>query len=130
MENLKMEMNFFLTLFALLFFDFLWITFVVGPRFNPMVKDIQGKSLDVNVYKGILAYAILFAFAYNMIPKMNDYTDTFLLGFFAYAIYETTSFAIFEKWDPVVVILDSLWGGVLLCLLRYFCLQPPNTDSK
>jgi len=121
-EKVK-EMNFFLTLFALLLFDFLWISIVVGPRFNPMVENIQGKPMNVNLSKGVLAYTILFLFVYLMIPKMNDYYETFLLGFFTYAIYETTSFAIFDKWDPYVMILDSLWGGVLLCLLRYFCLS-------
>ena len=118
-ENPK-EMNLLLTVFLLLLFDLLWISFV-GKWFNPMVENIQGKPMNVTFIKGIIAYTILILFAYIMIPKMNNYYDTFLLGFFTYSIYESTNFAIFNNWNPIVAIADSLWGGVLLCLLRYFC---------
>jgi len=111
------------TLILLLFFDLLWITEIMKSLFEPMVQDIQGSPLNANGYKALIAYTILFLFAYIFIPKMDNYEDTFLLGFFTYAIYETTNYTVFDKWNPYVVVLDSLWGGVLLCLLRFFCLK-------
>jgi len=124
MKCIKMEyeMNFFLTLFLLLLFDLTWISLYMGNLFKPMIENIQGSPLNVNIYRGVTAYIVLFLFAYLFIPKMDNYTDTFFLGFFAYGIYETTSLALFDKWDPSIVLFDCIWGGILLCLLRYFCL--------
>ena len=111
------------TLILLIVFDLIWITKVMKPLFDPMIQNIQGSPLNADGGKALIAYTILFLFAYIFIPKMNNYTDTFLLGFFTYAIYETTNYTVFDKWNPYVVVLDSLWGGVLLCLLRFFCLN-------
>jgi uncharacterized membrane protein len=111
------------TFLLLLLFDLIWIGYAMKPLYYPMIQNIQGSPLNVGVNRGIIAYIILFLFAYIFIPKMDNYTDTFLLGFFTYAIFETTNFAIFEKWNPSVIIPDSIWGGVLLCLLRYFCFK-------
>jgi uncharacterized membrane protein len=118
-----LQMDPLLTLILLIVFDLIWITKIMKPLFEPMIQDIQGSPLNANGGRALIAYTILFLFAYIFIPKMDNYTDTFLLGFFTYAIYETTNYTIFDKWNPNVVVLDSLWGGVLLCLLRYFCLN-------
>ena len=118
-----LQMDPLLTLILLIVFDLIWITKIMKPLFEPMIQDIQGSPLNANGGRALIAYTILFLFAYIFIPKMDNYTDTFLLGFFTYAIYETTNYTVFDKWNPYVVVLDSLWGGVLLCLLRYFCLN-------
>ena len=121
--NNSLQMDPLATLLLLIVFDLIWITQIMKPLFEPMIQNIQGSPLSTNGVKALIAYIILFLFAYIFIPKMDNYTDTFLLGFFTYAIYETTNFTVFDKWNPYVVVLDSLWGGVLLCLLRYFCLH-------
>ena len=118
-----LQMDPLLTLILLIVFDLIWITKIMKPLFEPMIQDIQGSPLNANGGRALIAYTILFLFACIFIPKMDNYTDTFLLGFFTYAIYETTNYTVFDKWNPYVVVLDSLWGGVLLCLLRYFCLN-------
>ena len=118
-----LQMDPLLTLILLIVFDLIWITKIMKTLFEPMIQDIQGSPLNANGGRALIAYTILFLFAYIFIPKMDNYTDTFLLGFFTYAIYETTNYTVFDKWNPYVVVLDSLWGGVLLCLLRYFCLN-------
>ena len=43
--------------------------------------------------------------------------DAFLLGFSIYAVYETTTAAIFKDWNSWLVIMDSLWGGILFSLI-------------
>jgi len=121
--NTSQKMDPLLTLILLIVFDLIWITKIMKPLFYPMIQNIQGSPLNADGSRALIAYIILFLFVYIFIPKMDNYTDTFLLGFFTYAIYETTNYTIFDKWNPHVVVLDSLWGGVLLCLLRYFCLN-------
>jgi len=29
-------------------------------------------------------------------------------------VYETTNYAFFNEWSPLLVLLDTLWGGILL----------------
>ena len=37
----------------------------------------------------------------------------FLLGLLAYGTYEVTSFSLMKGWTAKMVIVDTLWGGVL-----------------
>lgn len=116
-------MDFISTLVSLLLFDLIWISLVAKPRFDVMITSIQGSPMKPDMFRVILSYIVLVMFAYIFIPKMNSYEETFLLGFLTYGIYETTSYALFDKWDPTVVVLDSVWGGILLCIVRYFALE-------
>ena len=45
--------------------------------------------------------------------------DAFILGIVIYGVYETTTYAILEKWSPLAVILDTFWGGLLFTLTTY-----------
>jgi uncharacterized membrane protein len=42
--------------------------------------------------------------------------DAFLLGIVIYGVYETTSYALLKKWKLSIVLMDTLWGGVLFGL--------------
>ena len=35
------------------------------------------------------------------------------------AVYETTNYATLNKWAPDIVIMDIIWGGVLLSLTTF-----------
>jgi len=28
-------------------------------------------------------------------------------------VYETTTYSVFKKWSPILMIIDTLWGGIL-----------------
>ena len=43
----------------------------------------------------------------------------FLLGISTYAIFEFTTMAIFKDWSYQMVIIDTLWGGILYSLTTY-----------
>ena len=42
-----------------------------------------------------------------------------LLGLLVYGVYDTTNYAIFNKWDFKTVVMDTLWGGVLFSLTTF-----------
>ena len=42
--------------------------------------------------------------------------DAFILGVVIYGVYETTNYALFDKWSLKAVILDTIWGGSLFAL--------------
>jgi len=112
-------MNALYALLALLIFDSLYIS-SIKFMFGNMIQNIQKSEMKPNIFKVILSYFILYIFALYFIPKLDTYLDTFMLGFLAYGIYETTNYALFDNWDLNIVIIDSIWGGILMCLVRFF----------
>jgi uncharacterized membrane protein len=42
--------------------------------------------------------------------------DAFILGIVIYGVYETTNYAIFDKWNIQALTLDTLWGGILFAI--------------
>lgn len=114
-------MNALYALLALLIFDSIYIS-RIKELFGNMVKNIQKSEMKPDISKVIFSYLILYMFAIYFIPKLDTYIDTFMLGFLAYGIYETTNYALFDNWDFNVVIVDSIWGGILICLVRYVSL--------
>ena len=88
--------------------------------FNKQIIDIQGSRLKINIYSVILCYmVIIFGLYYFIIKDHRSIFDAFLLGFVIYAIYELTNLALFKKWSVIIVIIDSLWGGILFALTTW-----------
>ena len=55
----------------------------------------------------------------TILYKKGSYLDAFLLGFFIYAVYETTNMAIFKDWSYKVGLIDLTWGGFLFLITTY-----------
>lgn len=104
----------------MLVLDSLWIYgFLLGP-FAEMIEKVQGQPMQVRMSGAIVAYLALLILAIVFIPKTDNYVEAFLLGFCVYAVYDATNFATLKYWDVSVAVADSLWGGVLFMILRYF----------
>lgn len=99
--------------------DFLYLT-PQNKYFHKLFLDLQGEKMKIRMEGVILCYiALILAFNYFIIDKKGSYLDAFLLGFFIYVVYETTNFATFSKWPVRMLIVDSLWGGILFVLTLY-----------
>jgi uncharacterized membrane protein len=84
------------------------------------VKTVQKTDLQLNLLYGSLCYIILtFTLYYFIIKDKRPVYDAFLLGFCIYAIYETTTKAIFTNWNQLLVLIDSLWGGILFSIITF-----------
>ena len=59
---------------------------------------------------------IIYGLNYFIIDTKKSIKDAFILGIFVYGVYETTSYAILDKWNMKAVTLDTLWGGILFAL--------------
>ena len=53
---------------------------------------------------------------YFIIDKKKSIADAFLLGIVIYGVYESTNYAILDKWNTKAVAMDTLWGGILFAL--------------
>lgn len=91
---------------------------LVNPIFNKVIKNIQGNSINLKLDGAIYAYiCIVLIFNYFIIHKKGKLLDAFMLGFLTYGIFEGTNRALFSKWTINVMLIDSLWGGILFSLV-------------
>lgn len=94
--------------------------YLMRNNFQNMVKKIQGSPLKMNLYATLACYIVLVSSLYYfVIYKKGSYLDAFLLGFFIYAVYETTNMAIFKDWSISVGLIDLSWGGFLFLITTY-----------
>lgn len=111
---------------ALLFvIDILWLKFYMTEKYDKMIYEIQNSKLKIDIVSAGLSYFTLcFALNYFVLPyvKTNDYrliSHSFMFGLVTYAVYDFTCGAIFENWDKKLMIIDTLWGGILYMITNY-----------
>ena len=84
---------------------------------NKQVQSVQGTKIQFNLLATLICYIFLiYGLNYFIIKPKRSASDAFLLGLVIYGTYETTNWAIFTKWSPLTVIMDTLWGGILFAL--------------
>ena len=108
-----------LTLVIFLSLDFIFL-YSMSSMFNKQIIAVQGTPVVMNVYATILCYiALIFGIYYFIIREKRSILDAFLLGIVIYAVYETTTLALFKNWSYKTAIIDTIWGGVLFSLTTY-----------
>jgi len=103
-------------LISLLILDSLYIGLQYGSL-KKIYERVQKSPLTINFIGAILCYiALVFLLYYFILSKKKKILDAFLLGLAVYAVYETTNYATFTKWPIHLVIMDTLWGGILFSI--------------
>ena len=117
MKNLKLIV---ITSLLLLFLDAFYIS-AVSNTFSNLIKEIQNDKLIFNLLGAIIAYLFLIiGILYFIIITKKSHIDAFVLGLVIYGVYEGTNYAILKKWPLKIVIMDTLWGGILFALTSFF----------
>lgn len=111
-----------------------WLKNVVGPgvivilldiifilsqqkNFASQILKIQSSEPKMRILPAIFCYIFLIFSLYYFIIKTNrPPLDAFILGVVIYGVFETTNYSIFKHWNPMMVIIDTLWGGILMYL--------------
>jgi uncharacterized membrane protein len=108
--------NLLISCIAMLGLDFVYLS-MFSKFFNKLVQSIQGTPIKFNPIGAVLCYILLiFGLNYFIIDKKKSAADAFLLGLVIYGVYETTNYTILKNWSAHAVVLDTLWGGVLMAL--------------
>ena len=112
----------------LLFLDLIWLKFYMTGKYLILVRNIQNKNLEINMYYAIFAY-ILMIIGLNVFVLSNmDINNInfkecllkgFLFGSILYGVYNMTNGAIFSNWDAKIAISDILWGGFVYFISCY-----------
>jgi uncharacterized membrane protein len=87
---------------------------------SKQIVEIQGSPLVMDFFAVALCYIFLaFGLYYFVLREKRSLLDAFLLGIVIYAVYETTTKASLKKWSYKIVVLDTLWGGILFTLTTF-----------
>ena len=93
--------------------DFVYLSTFSG-FFGRVVQKVQHAPLKMRFAGAFWCYvALLVALYYFILRQNRSVFDAFLLGLLIYAVFETTSFALFKDWPWTAILLDTTWGGVL-----------------
>ena len=92
--------------------------------FNNQIKLVQGTDIQMNIYAAMLCYIVLvYGLYYFIIRNHRSPWDAFLFGLTIYGVYETTTYAILKNWHIKTVMIDTLWGGVLMAAVTWLSYQ-------
>lgn len=89
--------------------------------FHKVFKNIQNSKMNIRIEGAILCYiALIILLNYFLLDnEKRTVKDAFLLGFLVYAIYDTTNYTTFDKWPVKLMVMDCIWGGILLAITFY-----------
>jgi len=108
---------------AMLLLDAVYLS-TFSDFFNNIVKTVQGSRIKFKLSGAVLCYMLLIGgLYYFIISQHKSVKDAFIFGIVIYGVYETTTYAILDKWSPWAVLLDTTWGGILFALttaITYF----------
>jgi uncharacterized membrane protein len=111
---------------VLLALDFMYIS-VTRSMFEIQIADVQRVALQVRPLGAVLCYLLLvIGLYYFIIREHRQVFDAFLLGLVIYGVYETTSYALLKKWKWNIVLMDTLWGGILFALTTFITYKVVN----
>lgn len=100
--------------------------------FSKLIQTIQKQPLVMNYLGVVICYILLiiglnyFVLQNNSLKTKDKIKNAFILGIVIYGVYDSTNHAIFNKWDLKTLLLDTIWGGILLSLTTYISLQLNN----
>ena len=113
--------NYLFLVSAILFvaLDFVYLNLIKGI-FLKQIQSIQGEPVKVNLLGIVLCYIFLIiGINYFIIEPNKSVSDAFLLGLVIYGVYETTNYALFKNWSATILIIDTLWGGILFATTTF-----------
>lgn len=98
---------------AISFLDFIYISLFIR-YFGYLFKKVQKSQLDVNRFGLVGAYLLLTytVYYFGFVRELSS-KDMFVLGSCIYGIYELTNYTTFDNWEMKMVIIDTIWGGML-----------------
>jgi len=112
-----MHLKYIVASILLLLTDTIWIS-IIKKHFGIMIGNIQGEKMTINIISVILAYvSLVILYNYFILKDNKGLLDSFLLGLLVYAVYEFTNKAVIKNWSGLIVLFDTLWGGILFTIV-------------
>lgn len=103
----------------MLIIDYFYLTFIGGSPFVKMVEKIQKKEVKINYTSALFVYLLLVIAMYKYVINDTSYYNAFILGSIIYGVFDFTNMALFRKYDSLIAIQDTIWGGTLFTMTKY-----------
>jgi uncharacterized membrane protein len=111
--------TFFISSLTLIVLDALFIILNMKTFSNILFK-IQKEAMKPKFPSIFLCYILLICgLWFFIIRTKRPIWEAFLLGIFVYGVCETNNYAILNNWQPHIVAIDTLWGGILFASTTY-----------
>jgi len=108
-----------LTTVIMLVLDAIYLT-ATSKIMIPQIMKIQNAPVQFRILGAILCYICLVGGLYYFILREHrPIFDAFLLGIVIYGVYEFTNYAILKRWKWEIVVMDTIWGGILMALTTW-----------
>ncbi len=114
--------TFALAIVIMLVLDVIWIKFNIRS-YAAATKKVQGKPLEPKMGYVALSYMfmsigllLVLESVYSINSMSQRVLRTALWGFVIYGVYNSVNAAMFESYDMMVAIKDTLWGATLVSL--------------
>lgn len=92
----------------------------ISKIYSKQIEQIQGFPMRVKPLGVIGCYALLiFGLNYFIIKDNRSPVEAFVLGLVIYGVYDSTNYALIDKWNGPLAVADTLWGGVLFGLTTW-----------
>ena len=93
---------------------------LIKQYFSQQIFIVQKKPMQINLIGIILCYLfIVCGINYFIIHPNKTIMDAFLFGILIYGVYETTNYTLLSDWSILTVLIDTIWGGLLIALTTY-----------
>jgi len=116
---MKQLHQFFLSAAVLLALDSVYLN-LNKSAFATQIVQIQRVVMQVKMVPAIICYLLLiFGLNYFILSRHRPVYEAFLLGILIYGVFDSTSYALFKKWDWKLAVMDGIWGGVLYGLTTF-----------
>lgn len=95
----------------------------MGKTYGKLVKSIQKSPIKMRpltlLSAGLCYIFLVGGLNYFILREKRPILDAFLLGVMVYGVFETTSYVMFDNWTIPIILMDTLWGGILFASTTY-----------
>ena len=116
-------MDYIISAAALLSLDALYIN-TTKNFWGALVNKVQKSKMQTRPFAIIATYVILLFGLYSLIiSKRRSPYEAAILGLAIYGVFELTNYSILKNWSIFAVIMDTLWGALVMyltTLITYF----------
>ena len=86
-----------------------------------MIENIQKfENTNIKVYSAIIGYILMSIVLYFSTVKYEfTYLDISVLGICINGLHQAFSFALLNKWNLTLALINTLWGGILFLSVAF-----------
>ncbi|WP_373500359.1 DUF2177 family protein [Desulfococcus sp.] len=122
MDFYKLSIVYAASFFVFIIVDFIWLGWAAQSFYHRQLGELLSQRVNWPAAIAFYLMYIVGLMIFSIAPAINRGSLSSavvmggLYGFFTYATYELTNYALIRDWPPALVPVDIAWG-VVLCVI-------------